>query len=175
MFGALMVSIKTIGRYLIPSGGSGPVSLSHDDEIQMVKRPQGPVDFVFDVINRCLRPAMLFIVLWMFYWFTLNPELAKTWIGIVKDIPSQMWDAITIILVSVGLSKVIRDVKTPTNAPQMVVRTTPEDADEDEDGDGKPDGSAKPELDAEPATPSPTVNPTLAEWKKKQQEASNEN
>jgi hypothetical protein len=161
MFGALMVGIKEIGMKLLSP--TSPISIGGDEEVQIIKQPQGPIDFIFNVINRLLRPALLILVLYMFYWFTVEPKLAKDWILIVKEIPTQMWDAIMIILVSVGLSKVIRDAKNPHSGPQMVVKQcTPEDT----DGDGIPDGAAKPDLAAAPAsTETKVVNPTLAAWK----------
>lgn len=168
MLGLIMTGIKSVGSFL-KSSQTAPISLNDDDEIQMVKQPLGPVDIIFKFINRMIRPGLLIIVMWMFYWFASEPALAKLWIAIVKDIPDRMWDAIMVILLSVGMSKVIRDFKTPSPGSQMVIRgpTVADDA----DGDGIPDGAAKPpveEITTVTKTTTMTENPTLAAWKAKQ-------
>lgn len=157
MFGALMAGIRDFGIKLISS--PGPISVGSDDEVQIVNRPQTWVDITFSLINRILRPALLVLILYMFYWFSQDPEAAKDWILVVKEIPSQMWDTFMVILVSLGLTKVIRDAKAPHDGPQVVLKQgTP--------GDGAAKAEIPADIPAEPSAPStPETNPTLAAWK----------
>lgn len=160
MFGEMLTVLKTVGSSLKITT---PVQIGSDDQIQMIKTPTGPVDLVLEILGRIIRPALVILIVWMFYWFSINPELADKWMNIVVKIPGQMWDNIMIILGSVGISGVVRSVKTPHNTPSVVVKTPPGD------------GAAKPELDDDDdttqkttVTVTPETHPTLAAWKAQQ-------
>lgn len=119
MFGVntIMTTMKTLVSTVITGKA---LDVSADANVQYVSPPQTWLDHIFSVINRVIRPGIALLVIWMFWWFSTEPEKAKAWMGVVKDMPDQMWNIIYMLLLSIGVTKAIRDAKTPGGSTIVV-------------------------------------------------------
>jgi hypothetical protein len=76
----------------------------------------------------------------MFFWFDHAPERAKAWIEVVKEIPDQLWNIIFTLVISIGVTKAIRDAKAPHGGGQLVVLDDVQPPDPPKDPPAGPSG-----------------------------------
>jgi hypothetical protein len=123
MFGisTIITSMKSIITMWPGRGSADPIELDPDSSVHVITTPTTVVDWVFNIISRSIRPALMGLIVYMFVWFALDPERAKAWIAVVKDVPEQMWNIIFTLVISVGVSKAIRDAKAPASQSKILV------------------------------------------------------